>query len=61
MDWGHLERKGTGLPVTGPGQLPTTRTYRITSIKPLSFPCVLGKSETGTKILREDKGGGRGR
>lgn len=29
--------------------------------KALHFPCVLGKSETGTEVLRKDKGGGRGR
>lgn len=36
-------------------------THRFTPIEPLHFPCVLGKSETGTKVLRKDKGRGRGR
>lgn len=36
-------------------------TYRITPAEPLHFPCVLGKCKTGTKLLRRDKGGGRGR
>lgn len=56
---GHQERKGHNLPAPGPGQLPTT--HRFTPIEPLHFPCVLGKSETGTELLRKDKGGGRGR
>lgn len=54
---GHQERKGHNLPAPGPGQLPTT--HRFTPIEPLHFPCVLGKSETGTEVLRKDKGGGR--
>lgn len=36
-------------------------THRFTPIEPLHFPCVSGKSETGTEVLRKDKGGGRGR
>lgn len=56
--WEHPERKGT-QPARSPGQLPTT--HRITPIEPLYYPCVLGKCETGTEVLRKDKRGGRGR
>ena len=30
-------------------------------LEPPHFPCVSGKCKSGTKVLREDKGGGRGR
>ena len=47
---------------TDGGQPPShTHRYRVTPTEPLHFPWVLGKGKTGTKVLRKDKGGGRGR
>lgn len=57
--WLGASGKEGAQPASGPGQLPTT--CRITPIEPLYFPCVLGKCETGTEVLRKDKRGGKGR
>ena len=43
------------------GSSPHTPISRITPIGPPHFLCVSGKCKTGTKVLRKDKGGGRGR
>ena len=61
VGWGHPERKGHSLPVPVMGSYPHTPISRITPIGPPHFLWVSGKCKTGTKVLRKDKGGGRGR
>lgn len=52
---GAAQGQGSRSPAPCSAQAP------ITPIEPPHCPCVLGQCKTGTKVLRKDKGGGRGR